>query len=95
MSYMGDEHIVCEFLRKISPSREWKYLDEVEHYWMGELCESIREHECAENAKLRDLCSRMAVSYLPNDIRMRPEEWYERDEQIAKELQELGIEVMA
>lgn len=60
MSYRDDEHIVCEFLREISPSREWRYLAEVEHYWIDKLCESIREHERAENAKLRELCAENA-----------------------------------
>ena len=55
MSYSDDETIVCEFLRKISPSREWEYLGEIEHCWIGELCDAIRERESKENAKLRKL----------------------------------------
>lgn len=49
-----NERIVCEFLRKIAPSREWRYLGEVEHYWIGELCDELNEQLKAENAKLRD-----------------------------------------
>ena len=48
-----NERIVCEFLRKIAPSREWEYLGEVEHYWIGELCDELTEQLKAENAELR------------------------------------------
>ena len=48
-----NERIVCEFLRKIAPSREWRYLGEVEHYWIGELCDELNKQLKAENAKLR------------------------------------------
>lgn len=49
-----NERIVCEFLRKIAPSREWEYLGEVEHCWIGELCDELNKQLKAENAKLRD-----------------------------------------
>ena len=89
MSHRDDEHIVCEFLRKISPSREWEYLGEVEHHWISELCESIREHECAANAKLRELCIDMA-SHLREAERIHGDELLP-DGYIAR-MRELGIE---
>lgn len=46
----------------------------------------------AENAKLRELASRMAVHWLPNDVRMTSDEWRDRDERIRDELRKLGIE---
>lgn len=49
-----NERIVCEFLRKIAPSREWRYLGEVEHYWIGELCDELNKQLKDENAKLRE-----------------------------------------
>jgi len=48
-----NEMIVCEFLRKIAPPREWKYLGEVEHYWISQLCDELNKQLKAENAKLR------------------------------------------
>lgn len=48
-----NERIVCEFLRKIAPSREWECLGEVEHYWIGELCGELNKQLEAENVKLR------------------------------------------
>lgn len=48
-----NERIVCEFLRKVAPSREWEYLGEVEHYWIGELCDELNKQLKAENATLR------------------------------------------
>lgn len=48
-----NERIVCEFLRKIAPSREWEYLGEVEHYWIGELCGELNRQLKAENVRLR------------------------------------------
>lgn len=50
-----NERIVCEFLRKIAPSREWEYLGEVEHYWIGELCDELKKPLKDENTKLREL----------------------------------------
>lgn len=50
-----NERIVCEFLREIAPSREWRYLGEVEHYLIGELCDELNKQLNAENAKLREL----------------------------------------
>lgn len=50
-----NERIVCEFLRKIAPSREWEYLGEVEHYWIGELCDELNKSLKDENTKLREL----------------------------------------
>lgn len=52
-----NERIVCEFLRKISPSREWEYLGEVEHYWIGELCDELKKQLKDDNTKLRNLCA--------------------------------------
>lgn len=49
-----NERIVCEFLRKIAPLREWEYLGEVEHCWIGELCDKLNKQLEAENAKLRE-----------------------------------------
>ena len=88
MSYSDDETIVCEFLRKISPSREWEYLGEIEHCWIGELCDAIREHESKENAKLRELCADLyaemiAYSDAPH---YNASVW-------APKLRELGVEV--
>lgn len=54
-----NERIVCEFLRKIAPSREWEYLGEVEHYWIGELCDELNRQLEAENAKMQKVCKRM------------------------------------
>ena len=48
-----NERIVCEFLRKIAPPREWEYLGEVEHYWISQLCDELNKQLKAENAKLR------------------------------------------
>ena len=53
-----NEMIVCEFLRKIAPSREWEYLGEVEHYWIAELCDELNRQLKDENAKLRELAER-------------------------------------
>ena len=88
MSYRDDEHIVCEFLREISPSREWRYLAEVEHYWIDELCESIREHERAENAKLRELCADLYAEMITysNAPNYNASVW-------APKLREVGVEV--
>ncbi len=47
-----NERIVCEFLRKIAPSREWEYLAEVEHCWIGELCDKLNKSPKAENDTL-------------------------------------------
>ena len=55
-----NERIVCEFLRKIAPSRKWKYLAEVEHYWIGELCDELNKQLNTENAKLRSICAEVA-----------------------------------
>lgn len=35
------EQVVCKWLRKLCPSRNWDYLGEVEHYWIGEMCDEI------------------------------------------------------
>ena len=70
-------------------ANQFKVIDAISHDQAR-----LRKFE-AENVKLRNLCSRMALNYLPNDIRMTAEEWDKRDEQIADELQELGIEVQA
>ena len=48
-----NERIVCEFLRKIAPPREWEYLGEVEHYWISQLCDELNKQLKDENAKLR------------------------------------------
>jgi len=50
-----NERIVCEFLREIAPSREWRYLGEVEHCLIGELCDELNKQLNADNAKLREL----------------------------------------
>jgi len=49
-----NERIVCEFLRKIAPPREWEYLGEVEHYWISQLCDELNKQLKTENAKLRE-----------------------------------------
>lgn len=35
------EGVVCKFLRKIAPDRDWMYLGEVEHAWIAELVNTI------------------------------------------------------
>lgn len=48
-----NERIVREFLREIAPSRKWEYLGEVEHYWIGELCDELTKQLKDENEQLR------------------------------------------
>ena len=68
---------------------------------MGTLSEEVRtEVLCgricdleAENDRLRELASLMAVHWLPNDVRMTLDEWHDRDERICDELRKLGIEI--
>lgn len=56
-----NERIVCEFLREIAPSREWRYLCEVEHCLIGELCDELNKQLKTENAKLREEFDKMDV----------------------------------
>lgn len=59
-----NERIVCEFLREIAPSREWRYLGEVEHYLIGELCDELNKQLKAENAKLREMARGLHMAYV-------------------------------
>lgn len=70
-----NERIVCEFLRKIAPSREWRYLGEVEHYWIGELCDELNKQLKDENAKLRERVD--GLEELEDGKRYIPQEWYQ------------------
>ena len=70
-----NERIVCEFLREIAPSREWRYLGEVEHYWIGELCDELNEQLKDENAKLRERVAELEE--LTDGKRYIPQEWYQ------------------
>lgn len=46
-----------------------------------------------ENTKLREVASLMAAHYLPNNLRMSPKKWHERDRSIREMLGDLKIEV--
>lgn len=46
-----------------------------------------------ENTKLREVASLMAAHYLPNNLRMSPKKWRERDRLIQEMLGDLKIEV--
>lgn len=35
------EQVVCDFLRKLCPGRDWMYLGEVEHLWIAEMVGAI------------------------------------------------------
>ena len=83
-----NERIVCEFLREIAPSREWRYLGEVEHYLIGELCDELNKQLNAENAKLRELVEDMAAEIRGLGIDFKRVGWCE----YADRMRELGVD---
>lgn len=68
------EQVVCDFLRKLCPSRDWTYLGEVEHLWIAEMVGAITAtvgagtcHDPAETPSYRDKtefkCSECGYEY--------------------------------